>query len=89
MCSENYLNNQNFYRLEITQQYFSTTMHFFAHSKGELFSSPPKTMSVSGAPVKGNADFPTEAVQSFHDKPQPTHDSRHASKPNIIHQPRK
>ncbi|XP_044742741.1 death-associated protein 1 [Chrysoperla carnea] len=32
--------------------------------------SPPKTLNISGAVPKGNADFPTEAVQSFHkDKP--------------------
>lgn len=56
-----------------------------------LSTSPPKTVSISGAPVRGHADFPTEAVQSFHDKPVPTHDVRpaHVSKPNIIHQPRK
>ncbi|XP_059478504.1 death-associated protein 1 [Neocloeon triangulifer] len=55
----------------------------------KISTSPPKTVSVSGAPVRGNADFPTEAVQSFHDKPQPTHDARPAARPNIIHQPRK
>lgn len=56
-----------------------------------LLLSPPKSMTISGAPVRGHADFPTEAIQSFHDKPVPTHDSRPANigKPNIIHQPRK
>jgi len=50
--------------------------------------SPPKTTTVSGAVVKGNADFPTEAVQSFHKEKPPT---THSSKPNshIIQQPRK
>lgn len=53
-------------------------------------SSPPKTTMVSGAPVRGNADFPTEAVQHFHNKPLPTHDARPAhDRPNMIQQPRK
>lgn len=53
--------------------------------------SPPKAVTNSGAPVRGHADFPTEAVQSFHEKPQPTHDSRpaHSNKPAHIQQPRK
>ncbi|CAL1677072.1 unnamed protein product [Lasius platythorax] len=54
-------------------------------------SSPPKTIMISGAPAKGNADFPPEAVQHFHEKPTPTHDARpaHCSRPIIIQQPRK
>ncbi|XP_043580913.1 death-associated protein 1 isoform X1 [Bombus pyrosoma] len=54
-------------------------------------SSPPKTLMISGVPAKGNADFPPEAVQVFHEKPVPTHDARpaHCSRPIIIHQPRK
>ncbi|GLH11366.1 hypothetical protein R5R35_001476 [Gryllus longicercus] len=57
----------------------------------KVSTSPPKSLTISGAPVRGHADFPTEAVQSFHEKPVPTHDARpaHVSKPNIIHQPRK
>jgi hypothetical protein len=57
----------------------------------KVSTSPPKqaTVQVSGAQVKGNADFPVEAVQSFHDKPLPTHDKGAPSKPVIIHQPRK
>jgi len=57
----------------------------------KVSTSPPKqaTVQVSGATQKGNADFPVEAVQSFHDKPQPTHDKGAPSKPIIIHQPRK
>ncbi|CAH1116790.1 unnamed protein product [Phaedon cochleariae] len=49
--------------------------------------SPPKTTTISGAIPKGNADFPAEAVQSFHkDKPPATH----ANKPLLnIQQPRK
>ncbi|KAJ8672510.1 hypothetical protein QAD02_003769 [Eretmocerus hayati] len=54
-------------------------------------TSPPKSIIVSGAQTKGNADFPPEAVQHFHDKPMPTHDARpaHNSRPITINQPRK
>ncbi|KAM0735005.1 Death-associated protein 1 [Formica fusca] len=54
-------------------------------------SSPPKTIMISGVPAKGNADFPPEALQHFHEKPTPTHDARlaHYSRPIIIQQPRK
>ncbi|XP_046387135.1 death-associated protein 1 [Ischnura elegans] len=56
----------------------------------KVSSSPPKTTTVSGAPVRGNADFPVEAVQAFHEKPRPTHDPHiHHTKPGNIHQPRK
>jgi len=57
----------------------------------KVSTSPPKSVTtvVSGAPQKGNADFPKEAVQSFHDKPLPTHDRGAPSKPVVIHQPRK
>jgi len=57
----------------------------------KVSTSPPKsaTVSVSGAPKKGDADFPKEAVQSFHEKPLPTHDKGAPSKPVVIHQPRK
>ncbi|XP_015912458.1 death-associated protein 1 [Parasteatoda tepidariorum] len=53
--------------------------------------SPPKQQIViSGAIAKGDADFPAEAIQAFHNKPMPAHDFRPAnSRPNIIHQPRK
>lgn len=56
-----------------------------------FFYSPPKTIMISGFPAKGNADFPPEAVQHFHEKPIPTHDARpaHSSRPIIIQQPRK
>lgn len=48
-------------------------------------------MIVSGVQTKGNADFPPEAVQHYHDKPVPTHDARpaHSSRPIVIQQPRK
>lgn len=54
-------------------------------------TSPPKTLLISGFPAKGNADFPPEAVQKFHEKPMPTHDApRYTnSKTQIIQQPRK
>ncbi|PSN36392.1 Death-associated protein 1 [Blattella germanica] len=55
----------------------------------KVSTSPPKSLTISGAPVRGHADFPTEAVQSFHEKPVPTHDPRPMTKPTIIHQPRK
>ncbi|XP_063217056.1 death-associated protein 1 [Bacillus rossius redtenbacheri] len=57
----------------------------------KVSTSPPKTTMISGAPVRGHADFPAEAVQSFHEKPVPTHDARSTSntRPNIIQQPRK
>ncbi|XP_075228037.1 death-associated protein 1 [Lycorma delicatula] len=57
----------------------------------KVSTSPPKNLTISGAPPRGNADFPAEAVQSFHDKPLPAHDPRpaHGNRPNIIHQPRK
>ncbi|GAB6031307.1 triosephosphate isomerase [Chamberlinius hualienensis] len=55
-------------------------------------SSPPKpTVLISGAVARGDADFPTQAVQATHNKPLPSHDYRSGQnqKPNIIHQPRK
>jgi hypothetical protein len=58
----------------------------------KVSTSPPKSalMSVSGAPQKGNADFTKEAVQSYQVKPLPTRDHmENASKPMVIHQPRK
>jgi len=57
----------------------------------KVSTSPPKSVTsvVSGAPKKGDSDFPKEAVQAFHDKPIPTHDKGAATKPMIIHQPRK
>lgn len=58
----------------------------------KVSSSPPKQseVTISGAPNRGNADFPVEAVQAFHEKPLPTHDIRNNVKPQIpIQQPRK
>ncbi|XP_043474582.1 death-associated protein 1 [Leptopilina heterotoma] len=53
---------------------------------------PPKQLLISGVLAKGNADFPPEAVQKFHEKPMPTHEPPrhfHNSRPVIIQQPRK
>jgi len=58
----------------------------------KVASSPPKQseVTISGATPRGNADFPVEAVQAFHEKPLPTHDARPHVKPQIpIMQPRK
>lgn len=54
-------------------------------------ASPPKQqILISGVLSRGDADFPTQAVQATHTKPQASHEYRTASsKPNIIHQPRK
>lgn len=60
--------------------------------ESKVSTSPPKTLLISGFPAKGNADFPPEALQKFHDKPMPTHEPpRHTnnSRPVIIQQPRK
>ncbi|KAG8337095.1 hypothetical protein J6590_031072 [Homalodisca vitripennis] len=69
----------------------ATTWHYFFFQVRCFLTTPPKAVTISGAPVRGHADFPVEAVQSFHEKPLPTHDSRpaHSSKPQQIHQPRK
>jgi len=58
----------------------------------KVSSSPPKQseVTISGAPNRGNADFPVEAVQAFHEKPHPTHVAHANTKPLIgIQQPRK
>jgi len=57
----------------------------------KVSNSPPKQSSLtSGAPPRGNADFPADAVRDFHVKPIPTHDSKvQTQAKNIIHQPKK
>uniref|UniRef100_A0A131XEV8 Putative death-associated protein 1 n=1 Tax=Hyalomma excavatum TaxID=257692 RepID=A0A131XEV8_9ACAR len=57
----------------------------------EVCASPPKPhLVISGVLARGDADFPAEAVQAFHNKPQPSHEYRAcSSKPTIIQQPRK
>ena len=47
-----------------------------------------KKALVSGAVTGEEEAFPKEAVKSFHEKPQPTHENKHAQKPKIIQQPR-
>jgi len=44
---------------------------------------------VAGATVHGHSDFTPEAVQAYHDKPQPTHEHNNQPKKPVIHQPRK
>ncbi|EFA07175.1 death-associated protein 1 [Tribolium castaneum] len=52
-----------------------------------ISGSPPKTTTISGAVPKGHADFPAEAVQSFHKEKPPV---CVPNKPmNHIQQPRK
>ncbi|XP_019881331.1 death-associated protein 1-like [Aethina tumida] len=53
-----------------------------------ISSSPPKATTVSGAIAKGHADFPPEAVQSFHKEKPPM---SHSNVKPIAHiqQPRK
>ncbi|XP_071822691.1 death-associated protein 1-like isoform X2 [Apostichopus japonicus] len=55
--------------------------------------SPSKSdiqLLISGAPAKGNKDFPPEAIQSFHDKPQPTHHKQRDNRPkHVVQQPNK
>uniref|UniRef100_A0A8D8UJB2 Death-associated protein 1 n=1 Tax=Cacopsylla melanoneura TaxID=428564 RepID=A0A8D8UJB2_9HEMI len=56
----------------------------------KVSTSPPKTTAIAGAPIRGHADYPPEAVQSFHDKPSPAHQEKsHQNKPTMIQQPRK
>uniref|UniRef100_A0A0A9XKP2 Death-associated protein 1 n=2 Tax=Lygus hesperus TaxID=30085 RepID=A0A0A9XKP2_LYGHE len=55
----------------------------------KLPQTSEKAVSVSGAPIRGNLDFPAEAVQSFHQKPVPSHEPSHTARPANIQQPRK
>jgi len=48
-----------------------------------------ETTIVSGAKTGESEAFPKAAVQSYHEKPQPTHEKSPNMKPNIIQQPRK
>lgn len=56
-------------------------------------NSPPKSdvqLLISGAPAKGNKDFPPEAIQSYHHKPQPTHQKpRDNRQKHVFQQPPK
>lgn len=52
--------------------------------------TPSVVTNISGAPQDITKAYSTDAVQSFHNKPMPTHDTRHnTSKPMVIQQPRK
>ncbi|XP_072034155.1 death-associated protein 1-like [Amphiura filiformis] len=60
----------------------------------EEAKSPPKdvsTLLISGAPSRGNKDFPPEAVKAYHEKPLPTHNKNvSVNKPmHNLNQPRK
>jgi len=44
---------------------------------------------VSGAKTGEGEAFPKAAVQSFHEKPMPTHEKNQVQRPTIIQQPRK
>jgi len=52
---------------------------------------PRQNLVISGAPARGDEDFPTAAVKAFHEKPIPTHENRQGgNKPTMhIQQPRK
>jgi len=59
----------------------------------EYSSSPSKGTQpqlVSGVAVKGDKDFTPQALKSFHEKPQPTHEAKPRAPQNTmpIHQPR-
>eukprot|EP00088_Acartia_fossae_P062930 TRINITY_DN76376_c0_g1_i1.p1 TRINITY_DN76376_c0_g1~~TRINITY_DN76376_c0_g1_i1.p1 ORF type:complete len:105 (+),score=36.71 TRINITY_DN76376_c0_g1_i1:45-359(+) len=56
---------------------------------GEDKKEKQSTAVVSGAKTGENEAFPKAAVQSYHEKPQPTHEKNVNMKPNIIQQPRK
>jgi len=52
----------------------------------------PSSVVVSGAKASEDTAYPKEAVQAYHDKPQPTHDkAAHGAhqKPKVLHQPQK
>jgi len=44
---------------------------------------------VSGAKTGEEFAFPKEAVQAYHNKPEPTHEKQALNKPRIIQQPKK
>jgi len=56
---------------------------------GEDKLEKSSTTVVSGAKTGESDAFPKAAVQSYHEKPQPTHEKAANMKPNIIQQPRK
>lgn len=61
----------------------------------EVEPTPPKSekhnfqVNLSGAVGKGDKDFTPDAIKSYHDKPLPSKESRHAAKPqHHINQPK-
>jgi len=55
-----------------------------------------KPLTISGAPARGNADFPEQAVKAFHEKPETPQsayslrdNSRKTQNIRQVHQPRK
>jgi len=48
-----------------------------------------RRMLIAGAPTKGDKDFTTEAVKSFHEKPEPTVQPPHVPQQHHLFQPRK
>ena len=46
-------------------------------------------MVISGAKIGESEAYPKEAVQAYHEKPQPTHQVGANTKPKIIQQPKK
>lgn len=82
--------------MRITQRHVPSQEHSTivpddeTNSALKVSTSPPKNTTVSGAPARGHADFPAEALHCILEKPVPTVDCRSAhNKPNVIHQPRK
>jgi hypothetical protein len=61
------------------------------HEELNAGSSPPKSseVTISGAPNRGNADFPEQAVQAFHDKPVPKNQLGAQPAQHPIQQPRR
>ncbi|KAL3220862.1 hypothetical protein MRX96_005298 [Rhipicephalus microplus] len=78
--------------MRITQHKPAVIMNSLKKERDQssLLSPPKPHLVISGVVAKGDADFPPEAVQVFHNKPQPSHEYRAcSSKPTIIQQPRK
>ncbi|CAG0916511.1 unnamed protein product [Notodromas monacha] len=78
--------------MRITQH--KTTKEDKAKTNGEEVATgtSPKSspLVIAGAVVKGDAEFPPEAVQKFHTKPEPSHvERRNSGGHKPIHQPRK
>jgi len=68
---------------------FSSEIIASQESVEEVEKEDKKKVVVSGAATGEEDAFPKEAVKSFHEKPQPTHEKTALNKPRIIQQPRK